>query len=309
MESLFGSVSLFASAIVTTVAPANRRLRGFTADGLGLVTEADSPRGGADLLFWRLRSRGRLLDLVPRQRIHHEGSIYAIAAHADGSTYATLDDKGVVRVWNTSDGNLVSLVRHENAVEEPKEARACRQTGSSWSARLRRLFPARKQAAFDGPDLKTAAAVDPCGRYFATMSKISMGRDPQIVYVYSTATHREVARIAHSANVNSVVFSADGRYLLTGGEDHAIKVWDLEQQRQATSVEMETEVRSVRLSDDGRHIIAVGDKDAFERYPVATYIWQAKDLASATAARQIRRLNRDEWARYLGSRMPLRPAR
>ena len=109
--------------------------------------------------------------------------------------------------------------------------------------------------------------------------------------------------------MNSVVFSADGRYVLTGGQDHAIKVWDLEQQRQATYFEMETAVRSLHFSDDGRHIIAVGDKDAFERTLVATYIWRAEDLVSGMARREMRRLNRAEWAQYLGSRMPLQPAR
>src|SRR5206468_5399051 len=150
-------------------------------------------------------------------------------------------------------------------------------------ARFWELMPAKKRAISGGPDLKAAAAVDPCGRYFATSSEISAGRDPQSVFVYTTATHQEVAKIAHTAHVNSVVFSADGRYVLTGGEDHAIKVWDLEQQRQATYFEMETEVRSVRFSDDGRQIIAVGDKDVFERTLVATYIWRAEDLVSGMA--------------------------
>jgi len=124
-------------------------------------------------------------------------------------------------------------VRQDSRADDAIPAQVCRQAGLSWTARVRGWMPGTKQVASGGPDPKTATAVDPCGRYFASTSKVSMGRDPQTVSVYSNATHQEVARIAHSANVNSVAFSADGRYVLTGGEDHAIKIWDLQEQRQA----------------------------------------------------------------------------
>ena len=108
--------------------------------------------------------------------------------------------------------------------------------------------------------------------------------------------------------MNSVAFSPEGRYVATGGEEHSIKVWDLEENRQVSSIEMATEVRRVRFSDDGRDIIAVGEKDAYDRFALATYRWKTEDLLSAMAERQMRRLSRDEWTRFLGSRPPLLPA-
>ena len=218
--------------VVTTVAATNRELHGFTADGLGLVTEATNPRGGTDVLFWRLRVRDRDVDLVSKQRIHHEGSVYAVAAHADGSTYATLDDKAVVRVWDTRDGNLESLVRHEKEFTDEPPKPACRDAGSSWTTRLRMLLQPEKKAPAGAPDPSKASATDPCGRYFAVTTPISGGRDYQTANIYKTSTREQVATMAHSANVNSVYFSPDGRYVITGGEDHAIKVWDFVEQRQ-----------------------------------------------------------------------------
>lgn len=287
--------------IVTAVAATHRTLRGFTADGMGLITEAGNPRGGTDILFWRLRVRDRLIDLVPKQRIHHDDDVYDVAEHTDGTTYATLDSKGVVQVWNTHDGNLVSLQRLEKRPEDDSPAQVCSVTG--WRARWRAFWPLRGQASAGPIGPKDAYAVDPCGRHYAMKTSGSGGRDPELVTLHETATRREVARIENSANVNSVAFSTDGRYVVIGGEDHAIKVWDLEQNRLASYIEMETEVLRARISDDGRHIIAVGGKDAYETYPLATYLWQQRDLLEAMNARQIRSLSPAEWIRFLGSRV------
>jgi hypothetical protein len=76
-------------------------LIGFTLDGLGIVTLVSNPGGGTDVLTWRPQRRDRDRRLVPKQLLRHLSGVKAVAQHRNGTTYATLDDKGLVRVWDT----------------------------------------------------------------------------------------------------------------------------------------------------------------------------------------------------------------
>jgi WD40 repeat protein len=280
-------------------------LTGFTDDSLGIVTVAGNPSGGSDVLIWRPRVRDRDRSLVPKQLLRHDSGVRAVVAHRDGTTYATLDDKGVARVWDTRDGNAAS-VSYVDSTPPEEPAASCR--GGTHSTWFGRLWP-RSKVVEGGPDPKDAEAVDPCGAFFAVVTKnASVGRDPEILTVYSTATRQEVTRIEHAANMNSAAFSGDGRYLVTGGEDHLIRVFDLLDNQQVASIEMETEVHSVRFTADDRYIVAVGTDELLGRIPVVNWRWKPADLLEAMKARRARRLSRDEWSRFLGAEPPLVPA-
>jgi WD40 repeat protein len=270
------------------------------------VTVTSNPAGGNDVLIWRPRVRDRDRSLVPKQLLRHDSEVRAVVPHQDGTTYATLDDKGVARVWDTRDGNAASVTYVDSAPPEESAVASCR--GGPRSAWFRRWWP-RAKVAEGGPDPKDARAVDPCGAFFAVVTKsASMGRDPEILTVYSTATRREVTRIEHAANMNSAAFSGDGRYLVTGGEDHLIRVFDLLDNQQVASIEMATEVHSVRFTPDDRYIVAVGTDELLGRIPVVNWRWKPVDLLEAMTARAVRRMSRDEWSRFLGAEPPLVPA-
>ena len=72
----------------------------------------------------------------------------------------------------------------------------------------------------------------------------------------------------HSSGVRSVAYSPDGRYLASGGDDGAIKIWEV-----ATGTELRTltdhseVVRSLAYSPDGRYL-ASGSQDK------TTKIWE-----------------------------------
>lgn len=284
----------------------HRGLTSFTNDSLGIVTVTSNPAGGSDVLIWRPRVRDRDRSLVPKQLLRHEFDLRAVVPHRDGTTYATLDDKGVARVWDTRDGNAATVSYVDSEPPEEPAVTSCRGgSGSTW---LSRLWPAAK-AVEGGADSKEARAVDPCGAFYAVVTKrASMGRDPESLTVYSSATGLEVTRIEHSANMNSAAFSGDGRYLVTGGEDHLIRVFDLLDNQQVASIEMETQVRSVRFTPDDRYIVAVGTDELLGRIPVVTWRWRSADLLEAMTARGARRMSPGEWSRYLGAEAPLVPA-
>lgn len=281
-------------------------LTGFTNDSLGIVTVASNPAGGNDVLIWRLQVRDRDRSLVPKQLLRHNSEVRAVVAHPDGTTYATLDDKGVVRVWDTRDGNAASVSYVDSA--PPQEAADAPCRGGPRSTWFSRWWP-RPTIAEGGPDQKDVEAVDPCGAFFAVVTKnASMGREPEVLTVFSTATRQAVTNIEHAMNMNSAAFSSDGRYLVTGGEDHLIRVFDLLNNQQAAAIEMETAVDTVRFTPDDRYIVAVGTDELLGRIPVVSWRWQSADLLEAMTTRATRRMSRVEWSRFLGAAQPLVPA-
>jgi WD40 repeat protein len=242
---------------------------------------------------------------VQKQLLRHDSDVRAVVSHRDGTTYATLDDKGVARVWDTRDGNAASVSYVDSEPPEEPSVTSCR--GGPASTWFSRWWSAK--VVEGGADPKDARAVDPCGAFFAVVTKrASMGRDPEVLTVYSASTRQEVTRIEHAANMNSAAFSGDGRYLVTGGEDHLIRVFDLLANQQVASIEMETEVRRVRFTPDDRYIVAVGTDELLGRIPVVTWRWKPADLLEAMTARGARRMSRDEWSRFLGAEPPLVPA-
>ncbi|MEW6491876.1 MAG: AAA-like domain-containing protein [Cyanobacteriota bacterium] len=63
---------------------------------------------------------------------------------------------------------------------------------------------------------------------------------------------------AHQSGVNSVSFSPDGQYLVTGGEDGTIALWNLYGQQIVKWRSHLTPVLSVSFSPDGQHIASSG---------------------------------------------------
>jgi len=83
---------------------------------------------------------------------------------------------------------------------------------------------------------------------FLVLSLISFAQDdaPQLVLP-----------IGHTARVNSIAFSPDGRYILSGSYDTTIKLWEFSTGREIRSFVGHTDaVTSVAFDPDGQHIIS-----------------------------------------------------
>jgi WD40 repeat protein len=68
---------------------------------------------------------------------------------------------------------------------------------------------------------------------------------------------RPVVQIGHSAPVTSVDFSPSGRYVVSGSQDHTIKLWDVATGREIRTFKGHSDaVSSVKFLPDGRHIVS-----------------------------------------------------
>ena len=66
-----------------------------------------------------------------------------------------------------------------------------------------------------------------------------------------------VLQTGHTADVLSVAFSPDGRYIVSGGLDNTVRLWERETGKQVRIFEGHTSwVFSVAFSPDGRYIVS-----------------------------------------------------
>jgi WD40 repeat protein len=108
-----------------------------------------------------------------------------------------------------------------------------------------------------------AAAVDAGGR------RVAIGGSVPLVIQDPDGRHR-VALRGHSAPVNALVFSPDGRHLLTGSDDGTARVWDARSGAlERTLRGHDGTVRGVAYSADGRFIATAGSDATVRVWPAA----------------------------------------
>jgi WD40 repeat protein len=118
--------------------------------------------------------------------------------------------------------------------------------------------------------LPRALAISPDGRWLA----IASANDLEIEVVALPGSG--VARVftAHARPVLSLAFSPDGRHLVSGGADHAVKVWSVPAfAEEATFSGHTAPVWGVAFSPDGQHL-ASGAVDSTAR------LWRLPDRAA-----------------------------
>jgi WD40 repeat protein len=78
-------------------------------------------------------------------------------------------------------------------------------------------------------------------------------------------------QMVHSASVNSVCFSPDGRYALSGSNDHTIKLWEVSTGNEIRTLKGHSEwVNSVCFSPDGRYALSGSQDNTLKLWEVST---------------------------------------
>jgi len=93
-----------------------------------------------------------------------------------------------------------------------------------------------------------------------------------VIFLWDLTTGQCVSTLSgHAGDVNALAFSADGKRLASGGEDHAVKVWDLETGRETlTLARHKDRVTALAFSPDGKRLASGSDDKTVILWDTAT---------------------------------------
>lgn len=279
----------------------------YSPDGRRLATVA--LRG--PITVWDLASRQRVTTLPATDRISSllfdRAGRHLLAVASDGS--ATL--------WNLAGATA--------PWSKPRAAGGGAWFGpdDAWVMLVPASGPARMIDRTSGSELTAIShrdayggqtgALDPGKKTLALGSQYayapsSLGyRAPVTLWHVTSATARsslERTLVGHSDAIASIGFSPDGRWLVTGGLDDAVLVWDVTDGEIIDSHLQSTGgVFRAVFAGDGHHIV-IGDRDGRVRVHDCVPCDTDAALVAAAQSKIIRPLSPDERKRYLTSSGP-----
>jgi RNA polymerase sigma factor (sigma-70 family) len=191
----------------------------FTPDGKTLITTGgDGSADDGTVRFWDAAGGEGTGSIKADARW-----VLGAALSADGKTLATGGEDQVIRLWNVADRKPFREFRAGDRVFRLAFAPDGRTVASA-EGRFIRLVDAG-----NGTERrKIETATGSRGLAFSPDGKLLASAEDSTVALHDTATGALARRLkGHSASVMALAFSPDGTSLASGGQDQAVRVWDV----------------------------------------------------------------------------------
>lgn len=194
--------------------------------------------------------------IVTSFKQEHVEPIMTIAFSSDGSSLASGDLGGVIKLWDTTTGEEKMTIRGPrqwvwDASFSPDNQLLATTHGTReikiWDAVTGRELP---PVTTDRGALVHVAFFPQGERLVAT------SRDGRL-HIWDVRTRKMIATFAgHTGEVKPIAFSTDGTKLATGGVDRTIRLWDMNDAQELVTIRGHgSDVRSVAWSPDGKYLV------------------------------------------------------
>jgi WD40 repeat protein len=191
----------------------------------------------------------------------------------DGQFIVSGGGDGKLRLWRVSDGSLVwegvywdgSLDDKQGEIEAvffSPDGEQIAASGNTDGIKIYRASDGSLLSALEG-DGADGIAFSPDGRFFAAPSQ---GNNSQVkMYDPDNWSLRYGDRISHRRDINSIDFTQDSQYVLSGSADRTVKVSRTSDGSLVRTIRAANDggsVKSVRLSPDGQLIATANGNEA-----------------------------------------------
>lgn len=229
----------------------------FTPDGQRILTGSED----GTVRSWDIASGTSRSE--PLLSVPNGFGVESMAVSPNGKILVTGDEEGYVRAWDLHSGAALKILgRHEGHVDSlcfhPDGTRVL---SGSWdtTARLWNLDHTKgsEPRVFEHRSDVYAVAISIDGKTAVTSSSIAK--------LWDLGTGAQTGRdMVHSAIIEAVSFSPDGRLVVTGGADSQVQLWDAATGRPVGDAIAHNErVYSLAFSPDGQTLVTGSEDRAF----------------------------------------------
>ena len=182
----------------------------------------------------------------------HKGTVRSVALSADRRYLLSGGDDAAVKLWDAVTGKCLHTLREHKApiftVEFSANSRYALSASEDQTIKLWDIAIGQVLQTFQGHHQLTAAAYSPNGQF------VLAGDTPIKLWNVSTG---QVVQTFNDPGVQAVAFSADQRYLFSGGADKQLRLWELATGRCLyTFAPHEFTIQSIAVSPDGHSVLS-----------------------------------------------------
>jgi WD40 repeat protein len=195
----------------------------------------------------------------------HMDPVRSVAFSSDGASLVSGSSDSTIRIWDTTTADCKMTFRdftgsvRSVALSPDGNTALSGSDGHSiciWDI----SFGPDQQVHQSNEDLTgdiTSLALSSSGDRIASSSTNEYG-----IQIRDLSTgEKTLALIGHSDQVNSLDFSMDGQYLLSGSEDGTIRVWDAKTNYTGQTLIHDSPVRTAIFAPFGNRIVSIGTED------------------------------------------------